>query len=140
MKNQVTNEKIMEVLKGQDARFNGINGRFDKLDGMFKEIKESNNEILEAIGNYSEVVDDRFNIIDGRLTNIEATLNTQVIKKSHLDHKFKEYFGENVVAPAKALNYKTNKIATILEDKKIINSKEAESIRSMEIFPKPLSN
>lgn len=88
------------------------------------------NEGFDAVDKRFTGVDERLDGMDQRFAKIEATMVT----KDYLDEKLADLRGDLVVLTRKEDN-KVRKLVDILKKRKVLSTKEADEILSMEPFP-----
>ncbi|MCL5667150.1 MAG: hypothetical protein M1383_05275 [Patescibacteria group bacterium] len=87
-------------------------------------------DVLEAVQVFSNKVEKRFDGLESRVTKIEQNMVT----KDYLDEKLLDLKGDLTVLIKKE-DRKLLALVSVLEKNKIISTKEAKDILSLEPFP-----
>jgi predicted nuclease with TOPRIM domain len=94
------------------------------------DLAEKTDEILQAVGHFSDKTEERFNGIEGRLDKVESNMVT----RDYLDEKLADLKGDMYVTMRKG-DKKLTHLINILESRKVISSKDANEVLSLEPFP-----
>ncbi|NQU77708.1 hypothetical protein HQ544_03350 [Candidatus Falkowbacteria bacterium] len=98
----------------------------------------TNKEILGAINKFADKTEKRFSGLENRVGSLEKGLGemrTEMVTKDYLVEKLFDLRGD-IISVVKKEDVKMGKLVEILTDKKIITTKDAQAVLSMEPFAK----
>lgn len=116
---------------GLEITINANNQKGYRSKGEIMPQDHTIDEVLEAIGMFSNKVQANFDKVFGRLDKIETTMVTT----DHLDETV-ENLRSGFSLGLRKEDRKVTTLVALLKNKSVISAEDAESINSLEPFPK----
>ena len=100
-----------------------------EMQNSINRLVQNTDDIIDALHMYVDTIDKRFDNVDNRFDKIEKTMAT----KSYVDYKFADFKGD-FMGLLKKNDKKTIAIVNKLQQKKLFNKSEANSIKHIQPF------